>query len=107
MKTVKGYSFDAISRDYDLIDFVHLDLQGYEMEFIESCVKTFSERVKHLFIGTHTRKIEGDLFEFLYNHGWTLLREKPCVVQWPETAPHSFVDVTVKDGGQFWKNRGV
>ncbi|MDR0556670.1 MAG: FkbM family methyltransferase [Treponema sp.] len=107
MKTVKGYSFNAISRGYDIIDFVHLDLQGYEMELLESCIKIFSKKVKYLFIGTHTRKIEGDLVEFLYNHGWTLLREQPCVVQWPKTDPGSFVNVTVKDGGQFWKNRSI
>ncbi|MDR2783546.1 MAG: hypothetical protein LBB48_06895, partial [Treponema sp.] len=103
LKIVKGYSFKDISGDYNRIDFVHLDLQGYEMEFVEKCIETLSEKVKYMFVGTHTRKIEGDLFEFLYAHGWTLLREKPCEVHWPETAPDSFVDITVKDGGQFWK----
>jgi hypothetical protein len=73
------------------------------MKSAEKRIETLSKKVKYMFVGTHTRKIEGDLFAFLYARGWTPLRENPCEVHWPETVPDSFVDITVKDGGQFWK----
>jgi hypothetical protein len=103
----KGYSFSGISSGYDLIDFVHLDLQGYEEEFVPSVIETLKEKVRFLFIGTHTRRIEGNLLNVLYDNGFKLLREQPCRVAWPESKPASFVDCTFKDGGQFWVNKNL
>lgn len=102
---IKGYKFEDLSRNYPVIDLVHIDLQGYEKEFIESCARVLARKVKFLVVGTHTRAIEGFLIEFLYRHGFRILREKPCSIEkWPEKAPDNFLDITVIDGTQVWRN---
>jgi hypothetical protein len=103
--TVPGYSFENISREYTIIDFVHMDLQGYELEFIESCIDLFCRKVKYIFIGTHSREIESLLINFLYKRKFKLLREQPCCVHWPEQIfTGTWINQTIKDGGQLWKN---
>ncbi len=103
-RMVKGYNFTTLASEFPLIDLVHMDLQGYELTLLENCLETFKQRVKFLLIGTHTRKIEGLLTEFLYNNGFQLLRENPCRVVWPQQAPASFIDITYRDGTQIWRN---
>jgi hypothetical protein len=107
MVKVKGYSFADISGGYDCIDFVHMDLQGYEDEFIRNSVEIFKKKVKYLFIGTHSRMIESNLLNILYGNGFKLIREQPCHVEWPESEPQSFINITTKDGGQFWVNKNL
>jgi len=102
---VKGYSLPAISSEYDYIDFVHIDIQGYEEELVSKSIDFLKKKVKFLFIGTHTREIEGHLINILYENDFRLIREQPCRVLWPELKPNNFIDVTIKDGGQFWLNK--
>ena len=59
-----------------------------------------------MFIGTHSRKIEGDLIEFCNQQGWTLLRERPCQFYSQAKAP-TLAGSTHHDGGQFWINDNV
>jgi len=102
---VKGYSLSAISSEYDYIDFVHIDIQGYEEELVSKSINILKKKVKFLFIGTHSREIEGHLINILYENNFRLIREQPCRVLWPESKPNNFIDTTIKDGGQFWINR--
>jgi hypothetical protein len=104
-KKVKGYSLTSISTEYEFIDFIHIDIQGYEFELILKSLDILRKKVKFLFIGTHSREIEGKLINILYENNFKLIREQPCRVSWPESKPDNFVSVTVKDGGQFWINK--
>jgi hypothetical protein len=103
---VPGYSPSFLFKDYNLVDLVHVDIQGYEgvLFFDDDAVSAFRQKVKYICIGTHSRKIEGCLFEHLYNNGFQLLREKPCRVTLPASSPESFIDITYGDGTQVWRN---
>ena len=103
--TVKGYSLSVISSDYDYIDFIHIDIQGYELELVKKSIDILRKKVRFLFIGTHSREIEGELLNILYENNFKLFREQPCRVLWPESKPDNFINLTVKDGGQFWINK--
>jgi hypothetical protein len=59
--------------------------------------------VRHLFVGTHSRTIEGDLIELLWSRRWRLLREQPCVFDLNRDGP-VLNALTIRDGGQFWAN---
>ena len=84
-------------------DLIHIDVQGHEFEICRSCLGTLNERVHWLIIGTHSRKIEGDLLELLYNAGWQLEHEKPAkFVAQPH--PASLEAMTTLDGTQVWRN---
>jgi hypothetical protein len=103
---VPGYTPAFLFSDYDFIDFVHVDIQGYEsvLFFDEKVIEDFRQKVKYICIGTHSRKIEGDLMEYLYGHNFQLIREKPCRMHLPQTKPGSFIDITTMDGTQIWRN---
>lgn len=85
------------------IDVLHIDIQGSEAELVPKAMDFLNAQVRSMFIGTHSRKIEGDLMELLFEQGWQLLREKPCRFDHYSTAP-TLAGRTVADGGQYWKN---
>ena len=98
-------AFDIVERlsDQAPIDILHIDIQGSEAELVPQVMEFLNTQVRSMFIGTHSRKIEGDLMELLYQQGWQLLREKPCRFDQDSNAP-TLAGRTVADGGQYWKN---
>lgn len=98
-------AFDIVERLREVtpIDIIHIDIQGSEAELVPQVMDFLNTQVRSMFIGTHSRKIEGDLMELLYQQGWQLLREKPCRFDQNSNAP-TLDGRTVADGGQYWKN---
>jgi FkbM family methyltransferase len=84
-------------------DLIHIDVQGHEFEICRSCVDALNERAHWLVIGTHSRKIEGDLLELFYRAGWQLEHEKPAKFA-VQPNPASLEAMTTLDGTQVWRN---
>lgn len=107
----KAFEYDEIPAlsmvtalaDFPPIDFLHIDIQGSEWDLIAHAIDYLSSRVRTMFIGTHSRKIEGDLIDFLRQRDWMLLRERPCRFYNTERTT-TLVGQTYRDGGQFWRN---
>lgn len=85
-----------------LWDLVHIDIQGTESEVCAACLDILSERVRYLVIGTHSRKIDGDLMEILLKDGWVLEHEKPARMNCAPAS--SLILLTTGDGTQVWRN---
>jgi len=101
---VTGYALDEILGDMGIVDFMHCDIQGAEREVLLGGAALLSQRVKSIFVGTHSRSIEGALIECFHAYGWSLIRERP--VQFAHRHDmHSVIGMTTRDGGQFWVNR--
>lgn len=82
------------------IDLVHIDIQGGEADLVRDCLALLSEEVAYLVIGTHSRQIEGRLFDDLIGAGWVLEIERPAILALSaEEGP-----VTRTDGVQGWRN---
>jgi len=54
-------------------------------------------------IGTHSRKIEGDLMDLMVRAGWSLAREQPSKVSFG-TGARSLSEMLIHDGTQVWRN---
>lgn len=80
------------------IDLLHIDIQGGEADFIAGCLAELNRRVAYIVVGTHSRSIEGRLFDLLLDAGWVLEMERPAILALTP-AP----EVTV-DGVQGWRN---
>lgn len=93
---------DALQRE-PLWDLVHIDIQGWELDVCQKTIGTLEERVACVVIGTHSRKIEGDLTELFNLRGWVLEHEKPCKYQWAPNTP-SLEKITTLDGLLAWRN---
>ena len=87
-----------------LIDFLHIDVQGSELDIIRNEAKWLGENVRSMMIATHSRVIEGGVMDLLGDFGWVLRREKPCRFQLNEEHRASWEGVTQADGAQHWFN---
>lgn len=102
-REIPGLDVREVLGDSAPIDIVHMDLQGGEAELVPRIIDFLDSQVRSIFIGTHSRKIEGDLIELLYGRGWQLLREKPCKFDCGSAAP-TLTGKTTVDGAQYWRN---
>lgn len=102
----KNFKIDAISLK-DLItspvDLLHVDIQGGERDLLIKTIEHLNKFVKVLVLGTHSRKIEGDMFELFFNNQWTLLLENHCLFKYDVNIP-TLEGMTIKDGNQVWVN---
>ncbi len=96
-------TLDEIFKGLEVVDFLHCDIQGSEREVLVHGASQISQRVRRMFIGTHSRKIEGDLIECYHKHGWRLVRERPVTFDYRADLS-SVVGMTTRDGGQYWVN---
>ena len=85
------------------VDFLHMDIQGAEMEVVSSHKAWLDTFVKSIFIATHSRPLEGELIDFLGGSGWKLSREKPCRFE-PGAIRSPWAAATTADGSQYWLN---
>jgi len=100
---VQAYPLDQVLPE-GIVDLIHIDVQGFEHVILSSAIDLLDHRVKAIFIGTHSRKIEGELIELFHAHGWRLVRERPTKFSYQGHLPDA-VGWTTRDGGQYWVNQ--
>lgn len=84
----------------ETIDLLHMDIQGGEADLISSCIDFINAKVAYIVVGTHSRLIEGQIFEALTRHGWILEIDRPAIYDLNVEPPMVRVD-----GVQGWRNR--
>lgn len=103
VEAVPAFSLQTICDGLDRIDFAHWDVAGAEWEIAKNSRDFINAKFWHIFIGTHSRKIEGDLLEFFHDLGWELLMHTPCLYQY-DRAKAALVAMTLNDGCMFFRN---
>ncbi|GEM_PF-693278 len=103
LKTGKYYELQQVSladtlKGQKRVDLLHVDIQGGEDKLIPASVDLLNDKVAYLFIGTHSRQIEGRMIECMKKAGWILEIERPAILNLA-----SDPTVTV-DGVQGWRN---
>ena len=79
---VKAYSLrDLLEKDRTSapVDFLHCDIQGAEHGVLAACMPLLVQRVRRVFVATHSRLVEDQLLKLFDSNGWHLLAAKP----WP------------------------
>jgi FkbM family methyltransferase len=94
---IPSISIDRLLADSPLVDLLHCDIQGAELDVLRHSIKTLRTRVRRLVIGTHSRGIEDGLLNLLAAEGWVLEAEKPCFVK-----QHGKAIDLIEDGVQVW-----
>jgi len=102
-KSIACKKLDTLLQDLGVVDFMHIDIQGGELELLQDQIDWVSANVRTLMLATHSRSIEGKLIDLFFSKGWQLHREKPCRVNWYKSC--SLVGKTIADGSQYWLNR--
>lgn len=103
---VQMHTLSRLLDEYLKVDFLHCDIQGSERDVLISSAELLTQKVRHMFIGTHSRKIEGELIECFHGKGWQLERERPAMfIHRPDLK--DVVGMTTRDGGQYWINKNL
>jgi FkbM family methyltransferase len=102
-KDVRVVSMAELIRQEPLWNLVHIDVQGDEVDICSSCLRDLSSRVRWLVVGTHSRKIDGDLLNLMGGAGWLLEHEKPTKFAFVPNAA-TLEAMTTLDGTQVWRN---
>lgn len=97
--TLPMIPLEDVSAQHARIDLLHIDIQGSEADLVTACLPLLCRKFAYLLIGTHSRAIEGKLFELLLGAGWRLEIERPCRLHLIEGTPSNYVD-----GVQGWRN---
>lgn len=92
-------ALDSIEVPGNRIDLLHLDIQGGEADLVRSAIETLNARVAYMVIGTHSRQIEGELFDILLSEGWQLEIDRPAIYHINHNPPLISVD-----GVHGWRN---
>jgi len=103
---VKIMAFDDVLAEKSFWDMVHIDIQGWEHEICAAAIERLNTSARWVIIGTHSRKIEGDLFDLFWRNGWELTNEKPCKFTYRRDRK-SMERMTYTDGAQVWHNPRV
>lgn len=84
-------------------DCVHIDVQGWELDICTRGGPLLHERARYVILGTHSRKLDGDLFHLFHARGWLLEHEKPTRMAF---RPGCLVleGMNIADGTQVWRN---
>lgn len=82
------------------IDYMHMDIQGTELEFVSSRPDILDAKVKYIVIGTHSTKIEAGLRGLFRRLGWT------CIFDFKMGSKVLVNEelATMGDGAQAWMN---
>ncbi|MFW7269318.1 FkbM family methyltransferase [Gluconacetobacter sp. Hr-1-5] len=103
MIEVKVLSFSYILSKRPLWDFIHIDIQGGEYDICNKTISILNEKVRYIIIGTHSRKLDGDLIDLFFQNGWCLENEHPTVMNYNPNL-NSLLNATIADGLQVWRN---
>lgn len=84
-------------------DLVHIDVQGWERLVCQHALSLLNTRVAYLVIGTHSRKLDGDLVDLFHSEGWVLEHEKPSRFTFVPGVK-LLESMNEADGTQVWRN---
>jgi hypothetical protein len=93
-------ALSALAGPGERLDLLHLDIQGGEADLVEAALPFLQDHVAYMMIGTHSRAIEGRLFECLTLSGWKLEIDRPATYHLHLDPP-----LVCVDGVQGWRNR--
>jgi FkbM family methyltransferase len=88
-----------LAAEHSRIDLLHIDIQGGEADLVDGCLSLLTEKIAYMLIGTHSKQIEGRLYETLLGAGWRLEMERAAILGLIEGQPLISVD-----GVQGWRN---
>ena len=101
LETVRCIALNTLLADKTRVDLLHIDIQGHEVVVIESALDALNARVRRMVVGTHSRAIEGRMFEIMSANGWSCEAEIACRMRGIPGGTGVYLAV---DGEQVWRN---
>lgn len=98
----------TLAADLEIIDYVHMDIQGTEADFLEAYPDVLQRQVRMVNVGTHSHDIERRLRRLFGGLGWQKLYDVPRKGEaWVRLGQAEPVRVQFGDGVQVWRNPAI
>jgi FkbM family methyltransferase len=83
------------------VDLIDMDIEGEELEVVQASIQLLDEKVRRLYIGTHSVEIEKGLRSLLEARGWL------CTVDYrtESVAETPYGRISFENGAQGWVNQ--
>lgn len=99
IERLASYSLDGLLRRFDMIDLVHCDIQGAELDVLSAAMSTLIGRARRVVVGTHSHQLDRDIAMLFAREGWRCEGLSSAVMR-----QQANVAVGVRDGCQVWAN---
>ena len=97
---VPSYSLKTVLEGYDVVDVLHIDIQGAEDEALRTGMDVILEKVKLVYVATHSREIDQSVSRRLKQAGLTPRYRFPWRSYWDTI----WGPIRFKDGCHIWVN---
>jgi FkbM family methyltransferase len=105
IRRVQSVTIDDVLRGQRRVDYLHMDIQGAEYDFLSANPELLGATVKMVNIGTHSPEIEVQCRTLFEELGWRNRYDVPLNSKLPVYFGDEFVaDVQFGDGVQVWIN---
>jgi FkbM family methyltransferase len=105
VRRVRSINVDDLLRDLPLVDYLHMDIQGAEYDFLAANPELLRTQVKMVNIGTHSPEIEVRCRALFDELGWVNRFDVPLNSKLPIYLGNELVsNVQFGDGVQVWIN---
>src|SRR5262245_23415582 len=74
---VRTLDLVEITKNHDIVDYLHMDIQGAEYEVLSAHPEVLQRKVKRILIGTHSHEIEADLRKLFLGMAWNSQYDAP------------------------------
>lgn len=100
VQRVRAVDLSEISARHRRLDYLHMDVQGAELDILSHQPEVLQAKVKRVLIGTHSHEIEQGLRELFTGLGWRAQYDVPLNGRIRANG----VELTLGDGVQVWIN---
>jgi FkbM family methyltransferase len=100
IRKVKAVGLSRLLDPFDRVDLIDLDVQGAELNVLQSAAEQLDQKVKRVHIGTHSVAIEAGLRTLFHTLGWINLNDYACGSE----CETPWGNIKFQDGVQSWVN---
>jgi len=94
VERVPVFSLETLTAELPIVDLIHCDIQGSELDLFTNAIELISRKVKRVVIGTHSWQIDRGLIGVFASHGWMIESAEGCF----------YCKGIFNDGTQVWRN---
>jgi len=94
----QSVSLTDLMKEHEVIDYIHIDIQGAELEVMEAGISDLNEKCRIIVIGTHSKEIEVELRKIAADNEWHLEHDETMFERGDNSGRW-------QDGCQVWVNQ--
>jgi hypothetical protein len=104
VRRVEAVTIEGVLARCRPLDYLHMDIQEAELDFLSYCPDLLDEHVRMVNIGTHSLEIESGLRDLFTELRWTSLYDVQLGTTRKVRVGGDIADVEFGDGVQVWRN---